>query len=386
MSEQVNWEAALERSDWYWGDISRDDVNKVMMSTGDGSFLVRDASSKVSGEYTLTLRKANANRLIKICCKNGHFGFSEPFVFRSVVELINHYRSESLAQYNPMLNLKLTHPISKYDYLNLADVDINSIEAVKDKLRAVQMDIHESNDKFDQFNEDYAKNSEIIARERKLLGSYQMMIEIFNTQVNLNAKLESEALPHEVPLMRHQREVMRYKHGEFIKNRDLVDYDIKMKIGYGRLLEKERATLISTILFANKRATCLQRLLDLSLGDTDHEPHKIESTWFIKDIKRTEANQLLQGKPDGTFLIRNSHQTGQYALSISCDGKVFHCLIIKTERGYGFSEPYDIHPNMLSLVMHYSQTSLEEHNDNLPTTLKYPVYASSYNRSSIDLS
>lgn len=32
----------------------------------------------------------------------------------SVVELINHYRHESLAQYNAKLDTKLLYPVSKY--------------------------------------------------------------------------------------------------------------------------------------------------------------------------------------------------------------------------------------------------------------------------------
>lgn len=61
-----------------------------------------------------TCRKGGNNKLIKIFHRDGKYGFSDPLTFNSVVELINHYRNESLAQYNPKLDVKLLYPVSKY--------------------------------------------------------------------------------------------------------------------------------------------------------------------------------------------------------------------------------------------------------------------------------
>lgn len=47
------------------------------------------------------------------------------------------------------------------------------------------------------------------------------------------------------------------------------------------------------------------------------QPHKDEATWYVVPCDRGRAERLLQGKPEGTFLIRP--RTGppeSYALSI----------------------------------------------------------------------
>lgn len=59
-------------------------------------------------------RKGGNNKLIKIYHRDGKYGFSDPLTFGSVVELISHYRHESLAQYNTKLDVKLLFPISRF--------------------------------------------------------------------------------------------------------------------------------------------------------------------------------------------------------------------------------------------------------------------------------
>lgn len=52
-----------------------------------------------------------------------------------------------------------------------------------------------------------------------------------------------------------------------------------------------------------------------------------------------------------------------------------HCKIESRDSGFGFAEPYYIHETLKALVLHYQETSLAEHNDELDLTLKCPVNA-----------
>ena len=60
-------------------------------------------------------RKDGVNRLIRIMFRDGYFGFAEPLEFRSVVELVEFYRTHSLQPYSSKLDITLNEPVSKTD-------------------------------------------------------------------------------------------------------------------------------------------------------------------------------------------------------------------------------------------------------------------------------
>uniref|UniRef100_A0A0L8G533 ATP-dependent DNA helicase n=1 Tax=Octopus bimaculoides TaxID=37653 RepID=A0A0L8G533_OCTBM len=107
---------------------------------------------------------------------------------------------------------------------------------------------------------------------------------------------------------------------------------------------------------------------------SDDLPHRQESLWLMS-CQRDEAEKLLEGKPDGTFLIRPKNNGQFYALSIVHEKVIGHCKILRKNGNYGFAEPYIIHPSLLELVLHYQKTSLSEHNEHLDVTLKFPLKA-----------
>jgi len=52
-----------------------------------------------------------------------------------------------------------------------------------------------------------------------------------------------------------------------------------------------------------------------TLNESTGSAHDDESTWLIR-CNRSDAERMLHGKPEGTFLIRPSSDPNSYALSI----------------------------------------------------------------------
>lgn len=139
-------------------------------------------------------RKGGNNKLIKIFHRDGKYGFSDPLTFSSVVELINHYRHESLAQYNPKLDVKLLYPVSKHQQVHFSGSDCSdgsgfggsgsddsdglvqdqvvkedSIEAVGKKLHEYHLQYQEKNREYDRLYEEYTRTSQVPGTVRSSL-------------------------------------------------------------------------------------------------------------------------------------------------------------------------------------------------------------------------
>ncbi|CAD5111983.1 DgyrCDS1237 [Dimorphilus gyrociliatus] len=410
---------------WYWGNISRGEAAKMLENYPDGAFLVRDAASRV-GDYTLTVKCDETVRLIRIVQENGKFGFSPPYEFNSVKQLIDNYKTTSMARHNHKLDVFLKYPVEKEEQ-NLMQEEEKDILY---KLLVKHNEFLDLNDHTDRINNEIHDLENEIDRKQQAISAFDQSISMFQNQ--FSSLLKSYEAQTET---KSEKDEFNYQES-FLKLRERIESYEKMKDklkieaeeSYKNKMRKEdRINELRSAInhIACKRHTVesyLRNTLDYSQGEIDSiifqfreykmkypswsveksivqtlrkfdrnremkEPNTIYGAcedntdwetkyWYAGKISRPQAEEILSDKRPGTFLIRDRDTNHALTVVYSSETeprKFGHCLIEEHPDGIGFAYPFNF-ADLSGLVEYYRHHSLKRNNPSLDVKLDYPAF------------
>ncbi|KAE9553599.1 hypothetical protein FO519_003194 [Halicephalobus sp. NKZ332] len=140
----------------------------------------------------------------------------------------------------------------------------------------------------------------------------------------------------------------------------------------GQISQRESTASISNFdQFDNGRSTtlCSQKIIDV-FSDV---PTVESQPWYFGSKDRHQANELLSGKPDGTFIVRLSPKENKHVISVCYMAGCKHMKIEKVEFP-GSTWKYYLHDGRLfssivELVEYHRKNSLAEGFDKIDTVL-----------------
>lgn len=379
----------VEKQVWYWGGEKKEDANKALEHCLDGSYLVRVSSSPP--DLTIHVVYRGQVKMIKVLVQPQCVGLSpDNMTYKSVVELIDHYSHVSLARHNRTLNVRLTNPVPK----DPDDSDVFEGMTKEDETWAIYVNFVLESDirvkKEEKVIVELGQAQEEAQRLSYKATAQHMIVQMLKEQLDIRPMalnhFSSEYLDfiksnfqqierrlvgaeEELEITSHQVTTVQAKVRELVLLRE------DMEKGKRRLYRKmdwyERCLAVEGLdneTIANGIAPFQQNLGAKILING------IKEMWFVGEMNSLDANNILGGRDNGTFMVRiNSNPS--YILSVVNKRKVRHIRIHENEEKQQFwLRPASLFDSVGQIVRYFEKYSLGEQDREYTTKLTTPVY------------
>ncbi|KAL3869428.1 hypothetical protein ACJMK2_042112 [Sinanodonta woodiana] len=353
-------------------------MEKILHDGKDGTFLLFLDNN--TGCLYIASRNCDGDiRFLKVYASDGFFGFTEPLQFESMDDLMegfqyspemtNNGKSEAFIIFPPT-----QQPLGASVQSQL--IRVLELDKMIERKTADVANIHQEQAEIRQRTEDITVS----------MKACQKTIDILNEQINLHhqsrERLNSERANNgfrenyeRINAKKSQQERrMQQLSNEMEQHREKWDRTVDDMRQHEYTLDSlsmEREDIKRSLLDFNIDPSFICGLLDTEI---DPElPHFLRENWYI-DCDLNEAEVLLRGKPDGTFLVRRSTRTDSYTITFAFDRNVVNLRVLQNGGYYGLDDTTCIFQSLDDLIVRYSSIPLSVHDKELGyTTLKFPV-------------
>lgn len=184
---------------------------------------------------------------------DGKYGFSEPFQFNSVTELVEFYQRESLKEYNKDLDTRLLYPVSRFTQEADVDVDETSLAAesggvvdtdkVLLKLKEINANYLKQSKKYDMYYDEYQIASQNIIDKRQALEAFREVIALFDEEIQVHKLSEDKVFPHERLALKTNYDYLQQRSNTFRQEQQKEAEDLQIANNKSRSLDREMIAL-----------------------------------------------------------------------------------------------------------------------------------------------
>ena len=190
--------------------------------------------------------------MVKICFVDGKYGFSEPYQFNSVTELVEFYQRESLKEYNKDLDTRLLYAVSKFTQEADVDVDETSLAAeggivdtdkVLLKLKEINRNYLERSKLYDKHYDEYQIASQNIIDKRQALEAFKEVLTLFAEEIHAHKISEDKVFLHERLALETNYEYLKQRNDTFSQEQQKEAEELQLANNKSRKLDREMIAL-----------------------------------------------------------------------------------------------------------------------------------------------